>query len=61
MKTPLTKVTLNLREGDFDYLQSAYYSAGVGASAIVRTLVARHVDQLREKEKSSIPEVTINV
>ena len=61
MKLPLTKVTLNLREGDFDFLQSVYHAAGVGASTVVRALVQKHVDELRAKEETPNPEVKFNV
>jgi len=60
-KADLTKHTLNLRQGDFDYLESVYRESGTPTSHIIRTLVARHVDGLRAKEAAQMPEVNLNV
>lgn len=48
------KHTLHLRKNDFDFLTEVYKPNGVSASAVIRQLVSRHVDQIREHhEKSS--------
>jgi len=50
MSEELTKHTLNLRKGDFDYLKGVYPK--VGSSAVIRKLVSRHVDQLNRPVSS---------
>lgn len=47
---PLHKKTLNLRAGDWEYLESVYGLRGVPTSILVRRLVSRHVDDLRKRE-----------
>lgn len=46
-KEPFDKVTMNLREGDFHYLQTAFPKLGAGP--FIRRLVSNYVDQLRKK------------
>jgi len=55
MKANLQKHTLHLRLGDWSYLESVYKLNGIATSVIVRTLVSKHVDELRAKEK--VPEL----
>lgn len=61
MKRDLSKHTLNLREGDWNYLESVYQQQGVATAAIVRALVSRHVDDLRAKEQAIPPQVNIGL
>ena len=49
MKAPLKKHTLNLRDGDFDYLSSVYGPKHLTASGVIQILVSAHVDKLREQ------------
>jgi hypothetical protein len=46
----LEKVTLNLRRGDWEYLEDLLAPKGVATSVFVRTLVSRRVDELRSRE-----------
>lgn len=50
-KEPLQKKTLNLREGDWDYIESCYKQRGVDTSVVVRTIVSDFVDRMRKREK----------
>jgi hypothetical protein len=50
MATSLQKHTLNLREGDFEYLQQVFGPNGLSASVAIRHIVSRHVDHLRAQE-----------
>lgn len=43
----LRKHTLNLRDGDWDFLESVYRQHGVAVAIVVRKLVSNHVDHLR--------------
>lgn len=56
-KLPLQKHTLNLREGDFDYLESTYRDSGTPTSHVIRVLVSKHVDTLRARESSELPAI----
>ena len=51
MKADLQKHTLNLRLGDWAYLESVYKINGLDTSVVIRTLISKHVDGLREKEE----------
>lgn len=46
----LQKVTLNLRQGDFDYLASICNHRGIPTSALVRNIISNKVDELRAAE-----------
>ena len=59
MKADLQKHTLHLRLGDWAFLESVYKLNGLATSVIVRTLVSKHVDELRAKEKA--PELEMDV
>lgn len=54
-----SKHTMNLREGDLDYLSQAYSDRGVSATAVIRRLVSAHVDALRRKEPT--PDLQLGV
>lgn len=49
----LQKVTLNLREGDWEYMTSILAPSGVHTSTFVRLLVSRRVDELRGLEAAN--------
>lgn len=46
----LKKHTLNLRDGDYEYLTSLFEPQGLKAAAVIRNLIARSVDSFRENE-----------
>lgn len=46
----LQKHTMNLREGDFDYIDSMFRSRSIPASLVIRTLVSNFVDGKRAEE-----------
>lgn len=46
----LRKHTLNLREGDWDYLVTVFRPQGVDVSFVVRKIVSNYVDELRQRE-----------
>lgn len=46
----LQKHTLNLRSGDWDYLESVFGPQGIQTSAVIRRIVAQTVDHLRAQE-----------
>lgn len=49
----LQKKTLNLRQGDWSYLDSIYESQGIPTSYIVRNLVSQFVDGIKSKEREA--------
>lgn len=62
MAANLEKKTLNFREGDWDYLESIFYSQGIGPSVAIRTLVSNFVDAKRAQERSKAdPEARLNI
>jgi len=52
MKADLHKHTLNLREGDWAYLESLYKPNGLDTSVVIRTLISTHVDEMKAKEET---------
>jgi hypothetical protein len=52
MKADLQKHTLNLRTGDWDYLESIFKPNGIPTSTAVRTLISNFVDKKRAEERS---------
>jgi len=50
MKKDIHKHTLNLRTGDWDYIESVFYPQGVATSTVIRTIVSNYVDGLKSKE-----------
>ena len=50
MADPLHKHTLNLRAGDWDYIESIYRARGIPTALVVRKIVSTFVDRLRAKE-----------
>ena len=59
MKADLQKHTLNLRLGDWAYLESVYKVNGLDTSVVIRTIVSKHVDDLRAKEE--VPKIDVEV
>lgn len=59
MNHELTKHTLNLRQGDMDFISQIALPRGVAASLIVRTLVSRYVDRMRSREAE--PDLNIDI
>lgn len=47
----LEKTTVNLRQGDFDYLKKRAASRGLTTSVILRYIVSRFVDEDRQSEE----------
>lgn len=45
----LKKHTLNLRDGDFDIIDTTYRNKGVKASEIIRMIVSNYVDKIQAK------------
>jgi hypothetical protein len=56
-QTSIKKHTLNLREGDWDYLESIARGKCIPTSLVIRTLVSNKVDELRARENSTVPEL----
>lgn len=50
MKTAIKKHTLNLRSGDWDYLESMYKPNGIATAVAVRTILSNFVDKKRAEE-----------
>lgn len=50
-KTDLHKHTLHLRAGDWDYIAARYSPKGHHTSAVIRSVVSRFVDALKEQDE----------
>lgn len=62
LKNPdLEKKTLNLRRGDWAYMESVLGPTGVHTSTFIRLLVSRRVDELRALEKANQSSTDIGV
>jgi hypothetical protein len=62
MKGDFEKKTLNLRPGDWEYLESIYKPNGIATSLVIRTLISQHVDAARAKEtKLEMPSVEMEL
>lgn len=57
MLRDIEKKTLNLREGDWSYIESIASPQGIATSQVVRKLVSDFVDRLRAAEKK--PDVDV--
>jgi len=55
----LQKHTLNLREGDWDYLERVFSERGYPVSSIVRNVISHYVDRLKVREKTEAPEIDL--
>ena len=51
----ISKHTLNLRAGDWDFIESIYKPYGVHTSIIVRSLISKFVDDRRQSELPITP------
>lgn len=49
----LQKHTLNLRAGDWEYLDSVFAPQGISTSTIIRRVVAQTVDHFRAHESTA--------
>ncbi len=56
---PLEKVTLLLYAGDMQDMRDLYPRMGV--SSVVRSLIRRHLNEQRGREKAPIPVVDVEV
>jgi hypothetical protein len=54
MKADLKKHTLHLRDGDWDFLESAFKPNGIPTSVAVRTIISNYVDKKRKEEQELI-------
>jgi hypothetical protein len=53
----IQKHTLNLRAGDWDYIESVCKPKGIATSEVIRTLVRDLVDRWKKEEASELPDV----
>ena len=49
MRADLRKHTLNLREGDWDFLESIFKPNGIPTAVAVRTIISNFVDKKRNE------------
>jgi len=59
MPKDLQKHTLNLRTGDFAYLDNHYSASPNNASEVIRTIVSKYVDHIRSTQQT--PEVKVKL
>lgn len=52
-KTDLQKHTLNLRAGDWDYITARFGPKGHHTSNIVRAIVSKFVDAIKDQDEKS--------
>jgi len=50
MKAEIKKHTLNLRSGDWDYLESMFKPNGIATAVAIRTIISNFVDKKRGEE-----------
>lgn len=48
--THLQKHTLNLRRGDWDYIESVFDPRGISTSLVIRTLISNFVDTKKREQ-----------
>jgi hypothetical protein len=58
-EVPLQKVTLNLFEGDFSRLQDLH--PDLGAGAVIRLIVRRHLDAVKDHSSNRRESVPISL
>lgn len=58
-KEPMRKHTLNLFDGDFDRLQRMY--SDIGAAAVIRRLIRKHLEEKEPKADMSKIKETVHV
>lgn len=61
MSVELKKHTLNLRDGDWDYISRLTQGSNLNTSDVIRTLVSAFVDRKRKEEGSQEINVEINI
>lgn len=61
MPDKLQKHTLNLREGDWEYLETVYSRQMTPVSAVVRKIVSTYVDGLKDLENKETPDVEVKL
>lgn len=65
MRSEIKKHTLNLRAGDWDYLESMFKPNGVSTAIVIRTLVSNFVDKKRNEEAKrgggSLHDMDVNI
>lgn len=49
-RIPIVKKTLNLRKGDWEFLEKIYAETGQTPSFIIRTMIANYVDQVKKDQ-----------
>lgn len=52
MRADIRKHTLNLREGDWDFLESIYKPNGIPTAVAIRTLISNFVDKKKAEIRS---------
>lgn len=55
MNPNIKKHTLNLRSGDWDFLEQVYAHQGIATSVVVRTIISDFVD--RKRQELDLPEL----
>lgn len=60
-KPDLHKHTLNLRAGDWDYITARFSQHNKSTSDVVRSIVSRFVDALREQDDKEPVNVEIDL
>jgi hypothetical protein len=50
----LTKHTLNLREGDWDFIESCYKPRGIPTAHVIRSIVSNFVDKLQNEKPKPV-------
>ena len=60
-KEALTKHTLYLREGDYDFIRDTYAAKGVPAALIIRKIVSRFVDEVSAASQSDVEQIKLKV
>ena len=53
MSDILQKHTLNLRSGDWDYLESIFKANGIATAVVIRTLVSNLVDKKKAADTTN--------
>lgn len=60
-KPTLRKHTLNLREGDWDFLAARFGPKGIHTSDVVRSIVSRFVDAMQTQGEKENIEVELDL
>lgn len=57
----LQKHTLNLRKGDWDFIEAMYAARGISTSQVVRALISNFVDQRKNEAEEETPKLDIDL